>query len=341
MRGRFCSSCHSSCIKGARGIPLTPNQKQSMKQITTAILLGSACAVSAGTVEPEVQPIVKPFGFEDAIRPISNPTLFDSALPQTKVHAMFMHHKLPSAINTSAGSLPLDGDVNIFAVQFEYAFNERFSITATKDGFIDLNPDETLSQESGFANLAAGVKYAFIYNPEKQYVLSGTAVVELPTGNSDVFQGTGDGALNLILSDLKLYKGWQFAGAIGAHIPFSNEESTTAFLSAHASYKLTEKFSPLIEVNWYRVIDEGDGATRFNSQVGGAVPSVAYFEGGDLINLGASQSKVEKDIVTLAVGGRYEISDNLSFGAAYEFPLTSEQNNLMDSRITLDLVWNF
>jgi hypothetical protein len=33
--------------------------------------------------------------------------------------------------------------------------SERLSIAATKDGFVDFNPDNTLTKSSGFANLGA------------------------------------------------------------------------------------------------------------------------------------------------------------------------------------------
>jgi hypothetical protein len=56
----------------------------------------------------------------------------------------------------------MGGDVQIYAVQFEVALNDRLSIVATKDGYVDINPDtEPLwSDEGGWANLAAGVKAA-------------------------------------------------------------------------------------------------------------------------------------------------------------------------------------
>ncbi len=280
--------------------------------------------------------------FERAIRPITNPALFDLAVPRSQLHPFFMYQSFPKSIDTAIGSVPVDGDLQVYALQLEYAFTDRFSLVALKDGYIDLNPDEVLSEETGFANLAAGFKWAFYYNPEDQLAMSLMTQVEVPTGNSDVFQGTGDGALIPSLNLLKLHDRLQFAGTLGLHLPFdSDEESTTLYSSAHVSYALTERIFPLVELNYFRVLDEGDGGRRFNSHVGGAVPAVAEFEGGDLINLGASNADANRDLVTLGMGLRFRANEHVDFGAAYEIPLTGKSENLMGSRITLDLVYRF
>lgn len=306
----------------------------------TCVQAGEPAPLSMG--EPVAsQPILED-PFERAIRPITNPTLFDLAVPRTQLHPIYMYQSFPSSIDTAIGKVPVDGEFNLVALQFEYALSEQFSLVALKDGYIDLNPDNTLSEESGFANLAAGFKWAFLYKPEDRLAMSLMTQVEIPTGNSDVFQGTGDGALIPSLSLLKLYDRFQFAETLGLHLPFdSDEESTTLFYSAHLSYALTERFFPLVEVNYFRVLDEGDGGSRFGSQVGGAVPAVAEFEGGDLINLGAANADKNRDLVTLGLGFRFRANEHIDLGAAYEIPLTGKSDNLMSSRITVDMVYRF
>ena len=310
--------------------------------LSATLIAGLTLSAQAGAPTAQPATVVSPFA--DAISPISNPTLAGLALPRTNIHAMWMNQQVSENISILDGSssVPIGGDLNIIAVQLEYAFNNRLSLIATKDGYIDFNPDQTLAKESGFANLAAGLKYAFIYDEADQFVLSGSAVIELPTGNRDVFQGHGDGAVNLIASSLKLHQGWQFSGAAGVQIPLnSNQQSTTGFASAHASYKLTERFTPLVEVNWFRVLSEGNGKGHPTGSNSATAAGAASFEGGDLINLGSANASTNKDIVTAAAGARYKVCDSLSLGAAYEIPLTSEEGNLMKSRITLDAVWTF
>lgn len=314
-------------------------KKQYITSLGAFGLLHSAAL--AGSVAMELIPQASDDAFAQARRPISNPTLFDLALPTNNIHPIFLHHTLPDQISAGGGSVPLGGDVQLYALQFELALSDRLSIVATKDGYADMNFDNTLKDSSGFANLGGGLKYAFLLDPASQTAVSGTLTLEFPTGNSDVFQGEGDGAANLIVSGLKLVDDWQFAGGAGLQIPFSDEQSTVSWVSAHVSHELHKWFIPLVEVNWFHVLDAGNGSGNFGGQLGGAVPAVAEFEGGDLFNLGASEATANRDFVSAAIGFRSRLTDTLTAGVAYEVPLTDDQDSLMKDRITLDLVWNF
>lgn len=306
--------------------------KHSIAFIGAGALMGSLAF--AGEIAPAAAP--SPTGFESARRPISNPTLFDLALPTTNIHPIFIYHGLPDTVNTTLGNLPLGGDTEVYALQFEYALNDRLSIVATKDGYVDMNPDATLGSTDGFANLGAGLKYAFILDPASGTAVSGTATIEVPTGDDDVFQGEGDGAINLIASGLKLVDDWQFAGAVGAQIPFSHEQSASSFISAHASYEVCKWFIPLVELNWFHVLDAGDGGALFPP-----VSGIAEFEGNDFFNLGAMSAHENRDLVTAAIGFRSRITEQVDVGVAYEIPLTSDEDSLWDDRVTVDLVWKF
>jgi len=301
---------------------------------STLAALSSSLVLAGGTTSTSSPNSVSADPFADARRPITNPTLFDLALPTTNLHPIFIWHELPDEINTTAGKLPLGGDVEVYALQFEFALNDRLSIVASKDGYVDMNPDSTLGSEEGFANLGGGVKYAFLLDPVSRTALSGTLAFEFPTGNTDVFQGEGKGTTNLIFSGLKLVDDWQFAGGAGFHIPFSDEQSTSSWLSAHASYKVTDWFIPLVELNWFHVLDAGDGSTT-------AVSPIVEFEGGDFFNLGASNATENRDFVSAAIGFRSQLSESVDAGVSYEVPLTNDENSLMESRLTVDLVWKF
>lgn len=311
--------------------------KQSIRTLGTLGFLSSI--VMAGTVVTDTTapaPTASADGFAQARRPISNPTLFDLALPGTNVHPIFIYHGLPDNVSLANGAkAPLGGDVEVYALQFEIAVNDRLSIVATKDGYVDMNPDTTLTDESGFANLGAGVKYAFILDPASGTAVSGTATVEVPTGNTDVFQGEGKGSMNLILNGLKLVDQWQFAGSVGAIVPFSHDQSTSSFVSAHASYEVCKWFIPLVELNWFHVWDAGDNDTLT------AVSGLVDFEGNDFFNLGAANAHENRDLVTAAIGFRSRITDSIDVGAAYELPLTNDEESLWDERVTVDLIWKF
>lgn len=287
-------------------------------------------------------PASSPDAFADVRRPITNPTLFDLALPTTNVHPIFLNHRLPKSIDlVGGGQAPLGGDVQLYAVQAEFALNDRFSLVATKDGYVDFNPNATLNSAEGFANLGGGVKYAFIRDEEARRVVSGTATFEFPTGNSDVLQGEGKGLTNLILNGLQMVDAWQFAGSVGLQVPFSNEQATSTFVSTHVSYEVHPWFIPLVEMNWFHVLDSGNGGRNFGGQLAGGLPGAVPFEGGDLFNIGALGAGTNRDLVTAAVGFRSKIRDNVHLGLAYEMPVTNDETSVMRDRVTLDLVWYF
>ena len=281
-------------------------------------------------------------GFEQARRPITNPTLFDLALPTTNIRPIFLKHVLPSQISAGGGKVPFGGDVQLYALQFEYALADRLSIVATKDGHVDMNFDNpAFNDSSGFANLGGGLKYAFLRDPISQTAVSGSLTFEFPTGNSDVLQGEGKGLANMIVSGLKLVDDWQFAGGAGLQVPFSDEQASMGWASAHVSYEVSKWFIPLVEVNWFHVIDEGDGRGNYGGQLGGAVPGAIEFEGGDLFNLGATNASDNPNFVSAAIGFRSRLTDSVTAGVAYEIPLTDDEESLMESRLNVDLTWTF
>jgi hypothetical protein len=319
--------------------------KQTLAYALSGILGAAAATALAGTVAPETaSPMLETTNsLDNAIRPMTNPTLFDLAVPTTNVHAIAMYHKLPNYVNTTIGGVPMGGHVEVYALQAELAFNDRLSLVATKDGYVRVRPDTQplWSNQSGFANIAAGAKYAFILDPAAGFALSGTATLEVPTGNHDVFQGEGNGAVNLILSTVKVWDKFQVAAGAGAHLEFSNQLADSSFVSAHASYEVTPWFIPLVELNWFHVLSTGDGNFNYFNQAGGAVPVVATFEGNDLLNFGASNASQNRDLVTAAIGFRSRLCKDVDLGLAYEFPLTDANDGIISDRWTLDLVWRF
>ncbi|MEM6911294.1 MAG: hypothetical protein AAF555_06885 [Verrucomicrobiota bacterium] len=314
-----------------------------MKQPTTLALflaLGfSAWAGPKTMIVPDAPPVSDEEPFADARRPVTNPTLFDLALPTTKLHFIFMNHQFPDQLTLANGArVPFGGDLQLYALQFEYAFNERLSLVALKDGFVDFSPDSTFTPDEGFANVGAGLKYAFLYDPEDEFVWSVTAAYEVPIGSEEVFQGEGDGNLILTTQALKLYGDWQFGGALGLQLPLDDSFSTQGFASGQISYGFNRWFMPFVEANVFTVLSEGDGGTRFDTQVGGAVPAVAPSEGADLLNFGASNSEL---YATIGFGVQSRLTDNIVAGIAYEIPLTDEEDNITADRLTFDISYTF
>lgn len=278
--------------------------------------------------------------FDSAIRPITSPVYFDSPLPLSNVHPIFMYQELPSTISTTAGNLPLGGDFQLYALQAELALTETISLVAAKDGYIVFHPDNTLINKSGWANLAGGAKWAFYYDPEDQLVLTLRAIFEFPTGTSGVFQGGNYMAATPSLAVMKLWGDFQVIGQVGTIVSLNDAGSNEIFTNLHLSYNIEDVFYPLIEFNYFHVTDTGSGGPRFSQQAGGAVPSIVTFEGGDLINFGASNAGIN-DVVTLGLGFRVRAIESLDVGFAFEFPLNESRRNLMELRTTVDAVWRF
>ena len=150
-----------------------------MKRIAGVVF---ASLVAAGAAQAEF------------VRPITSPTLVDSPDTGFTIHPIVIHQALPDQVNTELGNLPVGGDFQVYAVQLEYAFNQNLSLIAVKDGYIDFNPDDTFSEETGWADLAAGLKYVF--HRSQDTVASVKLVAELPTGDDEAWQGNGDGAID-------------------------------------------------------------------------------------------------------------------------------------------------
>ncbi len=273
------------------------------------------------------------------IRPVSNPVWSDNADVGTSIHPIYMYHRLPDQVSAVPGMVPLGGDVNIFAVQAEIKLADNLSLIAVKDGYIDFNPDNTLTADEGFADLAAGLKYVLLR--QEGLILSGRVVAELPTGDDEVWQGNGDGVIAPALVATRTSGNAQITGTGGYMFALDDGDSSMAYGALHLSYAVTEMIVPLVEVNYLRVVEAGDGGKRFNNQADGAVPSIVRFEGNDLINLGASNAEDNPDYVSMAVGARLLLTDSLDVGAAYEFMLTDDEESLTKDRVTVDAIVRF
>lgn len=92
----------------------------------------------------------------------------------------------------------------------------------------------------------------------------------------------------------------------------------------HGDYFVSEQFSPVVEVNGYMTLSEGDNAP---------VP----FSGVDVANLGGGEGE---DVITGALGAEYRPVERFALRAAYESPLTDNED-LYGYRWTISAVWAF
>jgi len=275
-------------------------------------------------------------------KPISNPIYTDLALQKREVNLIYAYQNLPTQVELASGAhVPLDGDIRTMHIQAEIPVMENLSIVANKAGWIDYNTgDDALGLDShqGLSDLSGGLKWSFYQDEKVAAALRGT--VEIPIGNNEVFQGNGRGSASPALLLTHLGESYVVNGLLGAEVPFdSSERSTMGYAAASFGYRFTQRLAGLLEINWFRVLESGHGEAAFSD-----VPNLdnaVSFEGGDLINFGAPKSEIHRDFVSGAIGARCQINPCTHLGVSYEIPLTTEDQGVMDERVTVDFGYTF
>lgn len=138
---------------------------------------------------------------------------------------------------------------------------------------------------------------------------------------------TSGGAIDIFAVQVRvaLNDRWGLQGNVGYNLALDSEhDSSMVHGSIHLDYMVSEKFYPLIELNSFSVMSHGD-RLPFG------------FEGIDLVNFGSWDTGT---VSTFAVGARILLTDKISLGAAYEFPISSRED-IMDWRTYVDLVITF
>lgn len=265
------------------------------------------------------------YAFRDFITPASNVLFFEDPRTLTELRVHFVNQWIP-------GNNPLfqGGNAQFLAAQIRVALTQRLSIIATKDGYFWLHPGNPgLIDSQGFADVAAGLKYNLIRNPESQFLFSVGATFELDVGSHQVFQGNGDGEFHLFNSAGKEFFGglahWVSGG--GLRLPTNSDaRSTMVYWSNQWDVKLTDNVYFLTGLNWFHWLEPG-GAVAVN------------FEGTDLFNIGATGVE-GNDIVRSAIGMRYRFGCMNEAGVCWEVPVT-DRRDLVESRLYVDLCLRF
>lgn len=253
--------------------------------------------------------------FDGFISPMTNPVFFEDPRNLTEARLIFINHQLPPALGS--------GDVQVYAMQLRAALTERLSLIATKDGFLVGGNDAPL--QDGWADVAAGLKYNLIADPQLQRLLSTGFTFELPVGSIRALQGNGDGVLNAFLTGgMQIGYNWHWISASGVRMPMNTlEEAPVMYWSNHLDRRVFGNWYVLAEVNWYNYLK--DGRTAFSG-----------INGIDLFNLGG-RNIAGNDIVTGAFGGKWKPSPWTELGLAWENPLSSRKD-ILENRLTADWI---
>lgn len=268
------------------------------------------------------------------ISPVANPLYFEDARITSEARPVFMQHWLPDRFDIVGGSVPLGGYVRVSALQLRYAITEKLGFIATKDGYIEFKPKGALANNHGYgwADLAAGFKYALVDNADQQLLITPGVTITIPTGDDEVFQHDGEGEWNVFVSAAKGFDKLHVLGNVGVRIPNDQDEQTTQLhYSLQLDYRTCNYFVPFVCLNGFTMLSNGD------DRLLGAVP--LNTEMYDLINFGSTDVQGYTQIV-LGTGFRSDLTKNLSVGVAHEVG-TSTRQGIFDSRLTVDSIIRF
>jgi hypothetical protein len=259
-------------------------------------------------------------GFEHFYTPMGNPIYFETPFNNTSLRGLFLNHGF--ATESQLGG----GYVNVAALQIRLAITERLGFIATKDGYSWLRANG-LPEESGWNDLAAGLKYVFYVDREADLVMTGGLKYNFGSGTDEVLQGS----TCEIIPFLSIAKGWDRFHTIGGltyRLPTDGDDGNDVFQwDLHADYEIAPKtlpgFAPMLEVHGLHYLSDG---TKLPLSVGGL----------DYANIGSSDVS-GSTVIWGTLGARWKLSPHLSLGGAYEYPFTNKNADIMGDRISFDI----
>lgn len=255
---------------------------------------------------------------EAFVHPVTSPYFHEDSFVTTDLRGWYAYHSFDD------DSLINGGDAQVAALQIRVALTDQIQFVAYKDGYVDF--DSGLVDSHGWNDVAAGLKWNFLQDWDRQFHMAVGAGYELPVGDTDVFQN--DQELRFWYSVNKGFGRLHLGGTVNYLVSLGGDDdaplgnSDTLSWHLHADYYINKYVSPVIEVNGYHVVNRG-------------VESVP-FSGIDVANFGGGG-----DVISMAVGVEARPADSVAVRAAYEFPLTDDDDDLYGDRVTVSVVWSF
>ena len=253
-----------------------------------------------------------------AVHPITSPYYHEDSFVTTDVRVWFVRHNFPN--NSPIGG----GHATVAAVQLRAALTESLQLVAYKDGYFDIASGAV--DDSGMNDIAVGLKWAFLQDWENDTHAAAGVGYEIGIGDKEVLQEDDEvrfwASLNKGLDRLHLGFLVNVMFPVGSEDALGDSDRLSWHL--HADYFLNEKFSPVLEINGYTTLEDGDNV---------ALP----FSGLDVANLGGGDGE---DVITAGYGFEFRANENLGLRVAHESPLTSNED-LLGHRWSLSAVWSF
>jgi hypothetical protein len=272
--------------------------------------------------------------FQNFASPVTNPFYFEDPRALTEIRPVFIWQRTPNANPVFAGGNNFD-----YTLTGSVAITPHISLVLNRLGFTTINPKvgtPDIAAGTGFSEVMLGPKITFLRNETSNTVAAIGLTFDLPAGSSSVAQNTGHLMLipyftiaqNFGRSD---YGSFNFMNTTGYTFRTDNTRTEALYSSFHLDYdwKGAHRFYPLIELNW-----------RHYSRNGGANP--LNFDGSDLANFG-SQNVSTYNELTVALGARVKINNNIWWGIAAEFnTLPNGGGQHLDQfRLTTDFIFRY
>jgi hypothetical protein len=304
--------------------------KQKIRIAGQAAVLTAVISTTAHAAD-----IGKTNWLDNTISPVANPIYFEDPRVTSEVRPVYMYHWLPDTFDFRGGSVPLGGQVQVMALQLRYALTDRLGLIASKDGYIQFQPQHTLGHAYGWADLAAGLKYVLVDDQDNQAIVTPGFTLTIPTGSTEVYQGHGSGSWDAFVSAEKGFDRFHATANTGFIIPNNFAEQTAQLhYSLQLDYYTCQYFIPFGVLNGYTILSNGHSQ---GDQSLSAVP--LNTEGYDLINFGSADASGTTQM-TLGGGARSRLLKNVDLGFAYEVGVVNPKG-IFESRVTADVVWRF
>lgn len=260
-------------------------------------------------------------GFEHFYEPVGQPIYFESPFNNTSLRLLYLHHEF------SNNSQLRGGHLDVFAAQIRLALTERLALIATKDGWSKLRAG-LLAADDGWNDLALGFKYVIFADKEMDLVITPGIRYQAANGDAGVLQG-GSQEFSPFISAAKGFGDLHFIGDITYRIPLDTDKGNRILQwDLHADYEVFKGIAPMIELHGLHYLTNGK---RFAAlEVGGL----------DYANLGSGNVS-GSHVVWMGVGARAKLTPNASIGATYEFSLTNRSADIMDKRVTVDIIFTW
>lgn len=301
------------------------------RKLSVSTLLAAAALLASHATAQDAQPasdsgfVSGLKGFEKFHEPVGQPIYFESPFNDTGLRAIYLKHDF------SDQSALQGGGVTVYALQARLALTERLALIATKDGYSELehNIGGTHYEDEGWNDLAGGLKYVWLFDRAQDYAVTPGIRYQAENGHRGILQGGVD-EFSPFISFAKGWNDFHMVGNVTVRIPLDGDEgNTVGHWDLHFDYDVNPKsdcvVAPTVEVHGVHYLSDGDVALP----VGGL----------DYTNLGSQPA--ENFVAWAGVGLRAEFAKKYEFGAVYEFALTDPDDDIMDTRITVDFIVRF